>query len=447
MALGCESFSLALEEPSRDGCFSLAWAEPSRKGCAMLAKASWMPSARIGLSVCRNCTRWSLSNAVSIFLVYWLVDHSDLHFEHAQQQLDPYIVEALVSNDWKLVEDHCNFRNTAFLIGDRSGPRFETAHGWASLDAERAVASVTKSVTGLAIYRLMGQGRLNPESRVAEFVEAWAQDVSDPGGNVTLAHLLSLTTGFRNPSFWSSCARPWRQGLRRSWEDCVNEIAHYPITHVPGTRYSYGPAHLVVAAAAAHKAVNRELHTSEWVSTLREEVYVPSNITERPVFGSVLADVQKWFPFPTFGLGCPEDFPDFSGGLQMSARQVRQIAHAFQFGALLERPLFERFIEDHSVNVSTWEMPDYTGSKYSWHYAQTSWLKCRGPTGLADVCGADDVIFFTGRLGSSVWMDMNRGYHVVMIRTMAEELAVAAWVVLLVNILWCRRLAIIILYK
>jgi len=102
-------------------------------------------------------------------------------------------------------------------------------------------ASITKIFTGIAILQLRDRGLISLDDPVVRYVPDFAA-VHDPFGpveQVTLRHLLSHTSGLRDPTW------PWRKG--EAWEpqgpaDWSQIAAMFPYTEIewePGSRYGY----------------------------------------------------------------------------------------------------------------------------------------------------------------------------------------------------------------
>ena len=110
--------------------------------------------------------------------------------------------------------------------------------GAATDDSRYLIFSVTKAVTAAAVWLVLGDGLLTPETKVAEALPSFARDGFDA---VTVEHLLTHTAGFpRAPlppleGATSEGRTAWFERWRLDWE--------------PGTQTEYHPtsAHWVLA--------------------------------------------------------------------------------------------------------------------------------------------------------------------------------------------------------
>ena len=308
---------------------------------------------------------------------------SDNPGDATRRALEPKVLAALASDDWDGVRAAFAGAqaNAALMIGDASGLRFEAQNGWLSLDAPHSIASQSKVVAALTIYRLARRsgGALAPSTRVRALVPEWP-----PENDATLEHLLGFTTGFTHDDSVTglfdapTCARrPADDARAPSWAGCVAEIAAMPLAFAPGESFvcvcarpragggsrrlaspsgtklrppksppspplstRYGPWHLVVAAAMAHRALGRPLTAAAWERSVEEEVYRPAGIAGKPDYCGATADFPAGFPgFGAWYAGGPANrFPDFSAGLCMSARDLRRFQHELLFNEVRAGP-------------------------------------------------------------------------------------------------------------
>lgn len=112
----------------------------------------------------------------------------------------------------------------------------ETAYNW---------ASITKTMTSIAILQLRDRGKLSLDDPAVRYVPELRQ-VHDDFGDVdaiTIRDLLTHSAGFRNPTWPWDCDDPkncdWQPFEPTRWSQVA---AMLPYTHVafkPGTRWSY----------------------------------------------------------------------------------------------------------------------------------------------------------------------------------------------------------------
>lgn len=104
----------------------------------------------------------------------------------------------------------------------------EATFGAASKDSRFVVFSVTKAISAGAVWVLLGDGRLRPETRVAEVVPGFGSRGMDA---VTVEHLLTHTAGFPGaPMAFDDAADPQRRRQR---------FADWHLDWEPGSRTAY----------------------------------------------------------------------------------------------------------------------------------------------------------------------------------------------------------------
>jgi len=132
-------------------------------------------------------------------------------------------------------------------------PATEFFYGEARRDTHQAVdsgtaynwASITKTMTAIAILQLRDRGRLSLDDPAARYIPELRQ-VHDAYGSVddiTIRHLLTHSAGFRNPTWPWDCDDAkdcdWQPFEPTRWAQVA---AMLPYTHVafkPGTQWSY----------------------------------------------------------------------------------------------------------------------------------------------------------------------------------------------------------------
>jgi CubicO group peptidase (beta-lactamase class C family) len=112
----------------------------------------------------------------------------------------------------------------------------ETSYNW---------ASITKTMTAIAILQLRDRGRLSLEDPAVRYIPELRQVHDDYGAidEITIRHLLTHSAGFRNPTWPWDCDDAkncdWQPFEPAKWTQVA---AMLPYTHVafrPGTRWSY----------------------------------------------------------------------------------------------------------------------------------------------------------------------------------------------------------------
>src|SRR5918911_2090519 len=118
-------------------------------------------------------------------------------------------------------------------------------------DAERGVpvdedtiyhwASITKTLTGVAIMQLRDRGLLSLDDPAIKYVPE-LREVHNPFGDmsqVTIRQLMSHSAGFRAATWPWGGDQPWHPFEPTRWEQVVAMFPYTELMFKPGTKYSY----------------------------------------------------------------------------------------------------------------------------------------------------------------------------------------------------------------
>ncbi len=135
----------------------------------------------------------------------------------------------------------------AFVQGGRTLAL--ATHGMADRDAGRAVdartiyhwASITKTLTSIAILQLRDRGRLSLDDPIVDYVPE-LKGVHNPFGSmdeVTIRHLLSHSAGFRGSTWPWGGGRDWHPHEPTEWSQLVAMMPYTEIVFPPGSKWQY----------------------------------------------------------------------------------------------------------------------------------------------------------------------------------------------------------------
>ncbi len=112
----------------------------------------------------------------------------------------------------------------------------DTAYNW---------ASITKTMTAIAILQLRDRGLLSLDDPAVRYVPELRQVHSDHGpvDSITIRHLLTHSAGFRNPTWPWDCDDPtncdWQPFEPTHWTQVAAMLPYTHIAFTPGTRWNY----------------------------------------------------------------------------------------------------------------------------------------------------------------------------------------------------------------
>jgi CubicO group peptidase (beta-lactamase class C family) len=184
----------------------------------------------------------------------------------------------------------------AFVQTDTKPTEF--FHGEARKDAHRPIdaataynwASITKTMTAIAILQLRDRGMLSLDDPAVRFVPELRQ-VHDGYGSIddiTIRQLLTHSAGFRNPTWPWDCDDPtncdWQPFEPTRWSQVAAMLPYTHIAFKPGTRWSYSNLGYVFLGQIIERLTGDDF-----------EVYIDKNILKPLGMTQSYFDRAPWF--------------------------------------------------------------------------------------------------------------------------------------------------------
>jgi serine-type D-Ala-D-Ala carboxypeptidase/endopeptidase len=270
-------------------------------------------------------------------------------------------------------------------IYDRNGVKvFERMYGDFTAAKRVPIASASKLVSGVVLFRLIDQGFLSLDSTTAQ-VLGWSGDK----GTITLRHLLSFTSGLPPEN---DCT--YRDSTTLA--ACVAEISQMELHGLPGTRFEYGSTHLHVAARMA-EVVTGDPWNEIFTAQVRDPLGLPADLV--------------YYANPLAGTGTDNPLP--AGGLIVSMQEYERLLHfvfdkgRWQGSALLRPEIFDVQRIQPYPNAAIVTTPA-SSVDAGVRYGLTAWLECSTP---ATGCAA---ISSPGAFGFNPWLDRDVGYYAIL---------------------------------
>lgn len=287
----------------------------------------------------------------------------------------------------------------AISVFDRSGNKVhEYTLGGFSPGQRVAIASASKLVSGVVLFRLIDEGYLSLDSTTGA-VLGW----SGPNASITLRQLLSFTSGL-DPR------QPCTGSADTTLAACVQLISEAEVSAPPATRYDYGSTHLHVAARMAEVITG-----STWNEIFAQQLSEPLGI----------AAEAQYYTFPRQAIGTTN--PLVAGGLRMTmneyARVLRVVFDKGQWQGMTLAPaaLFDEQGRQPYPDVVIGASPAEANG-FDMKYGLTAWLECPTPaTGCARLSSA-------GAFGFTPWIDREAGYYAMLgMETASTQDGVVNW--------------------
>ncbi len=272
-------------------------------------------------------------------------------------------------------------RGMGLAIHDASGALlFERMYGDFSPDERVPIASASKLISGVVLFRLIDAGRLSLDSTTGQ-VLGW----TGANAGITLRQLLSFTSGLKPTNFCTNVR--WF-----TLAECVNRIAGVAPIGAPGSRFDYGSTHLDVAGRMAEVVTGKP-----WNAVFAEQLGAPLGLP---------ADL-RYYANPLRSVG--EDNPLLAGGLRMSMNEYEPVLHlVFDKGRWHGAQLISEQIFDEQAKAPYPQAVIGRTPGGSVRYGLTAWLECAEPqTGCARISSP-------GAFGFTPWVDREHGYYAIL---------------------------------
>jgi D-alanyl-D-alanine-carboxypeptidase/D-alanyl-D-alanine-endopeptidase len=277
------------------------------------------------------------------------------------------------------------------VVYDDTGTKvFEGMYGGFTADRFVAIASASKLVSGVTLFRLIDAGFLSLDSTTAQ-VLGWTGEK----GTITLRHLLSFTSGLAPEHLCT-----YQPNI--SLADCVEQIRQADMVGAPGTRFDYGSTHLHVAARMAEVATG-----SSWNQIFDIQLRQPLGLSSQFAF----------YARPRQGDDPDPINPLPAGGMRASMNEYARVLR-FVFdkgrwqGAQIMLPgIFDLQTVTPYPDAVVMTTP---AANPNVRYGLTAWLECDTPqTGC-------QVISSPGVFGFTPWLDRETGYYAILGMELSE---------------------------
>jgi len=159
-------------------------------------------------------------------------------------------------------------RDGRIVVADHRG--LQDADANVPVDAQTIYhwASITKTMTGIAIMQLRDRGLLNLDDPIVRYVPELAR-VHDPFGDpgaITIRQLMSHSAGFGGAT-WRWRDREWQPFEPPGWAQLAAMIPYTEVKYKPGARFSYSNPGIVYLGQVIERLSGEDF-----------EVYIDKNI-------------------------------------------------------------------------------------------------------------------------------------------------------------------------
>ena len=276
----------------------------------------------------------------------------------------------------------------SFSVERQDGRRYNFNRGASTLQTSYESASTSKLVSAVIILRLVEQNYLTLSDRPQDHISTWPIGSSDSLYNMTLAQLLSFTSGLTT--------EPTPNCLNfgaSDFETCVTNIATTNAGNgiTPGQEFYYASTHLQVAGLMAVKARG----VASWQDVFAE-----------------FKTQTGLFPTATYDLPSSSN-PRLAGGMHWTGEEYMAFLTALKNGALLNSASMSQLLADHTASAAMVYSPPLAGLGEDWHYGFGLWRECQNATFN---CTAGTRVSSPGAYGAYPFWDRGKGYTGIVAR-------------------------------
>lgn len=274
----------------------------------------------------------------------------------------------------------------SFSVERQDGRRYSYNRGGSTLQTSYESASTSKLVSAVVILRLVEQGYLSLSDRPQDRIPAWPIGSGDTLYSMTLAQLLSFTSGLTTEPICLNAGSA-------IFDDCVNSIATTNAGNgiTPGQQFYYASTHLQVAGLMAMRA--RGLATWQEIFT---EFKTQTGL----------------FPTATYDLPSATN-PRLAGGMHWTGEEYMAFLKALKNGSLLNSTSMGQLLADHTAGVTIAYSPALAGAGEDWHYGLGLWHECQSATFN---CTAGTRVSSLGAYGAYPFWDRSHDYFGIVAR-------------------------------
>ena len=137
-------------------------------------------------------------------------------------------------------------------------------------------ASITKTLTAIAVMQQVERGRLSLDARVTDFIPELRRIHSAWGttDSITVAMLLSHSSGLQDATWPWKQGKPWEPFEPTTWEQLVAMMPYQEVAFKPGSRFSYSNPGFIYLAK-----IVEQLTGDPWEAYVQKNIFTPLGLT------------------------------------------------------------------------------------------------------------------------------------------------------------------------
>jgi CubicO group peptidase (beta-lactamase class C family) len=297
---------------------------------------------------------------------------------------NPSLAQTPAPNRWQPVTDiidKSELDEFVVIVGDKDRVLLTHTKGAfvknGGADLVVPIASSTKWLTAATIMTLVEEGKLALTDKPQKYISWWTTDAKDQRSQITLAQLLSFTSGLAGEPLclFNPKAVP---------EECARDVYNNQFKFKPGSTFFYSSTHMHIAGVMASQATGKPFS-----QLFREQIADPLKMSRQ----TRMVNVGDTNPF-------------LAGGANSSANDYAKFLQALLNGQLLAKSRETMFRDWTPAPVKI----AYSPVGNYWHYGLGTWRECYD-TSWTTQCAKSMIVSGGGGLGWFPWIDLDKGYY------------------------------------
>ena len=229
----------------------------------------------------------------------------------------------------------------------------------ATVQTRYRLASVTKTITALAVLRLVAAGKVDLEASICSYLSScpatWQK--------ITVWHLLHQSSGIAN--FTDFADFPSYEQTPSTPEQLVARFRNLPLGFTPGTVYHYTNSNYLLLGLIIEAASGRP-----YADYLRDEIFLPLGMVNSGVDPGDFSPLNGTRGYISAALDIPLDVSNLfaAGNAYSTIEDLYLLARAFDAGQLLPADLAAAMVEPKPGRYAMgWVVQQRDGQRVIYH--------------------------------------------------------------------------------
>ena len=229
----------------------------------------------------------------------------------------------------------------------------------AAVETRYRLASVTKTITALAVLRLVAEGKVDLDASICSYVRSCPATWQ----SIAVWHLLHQSSGIAN--FTDFADFPSYEQTPSTPEQLVARFRNLPLGFTPGTVYHYTNSNYLLLGLIIEAASGQP-----YADYLRDEIFLPQGMLNSGVDPGDFSPLNGTRGYLGAALDIPLDVSNLfaAGNAYSTIGDLYLLARAFEAGALLPADLATAMVEPKPGRYAMgWVVQQRDGQRVIYH--------------------------------------------------------------------------------